>query len=323
MGSEQLTYQERMLSCVDKSAWQLDDKAWVKARKAQWAELSKKLKARDKTTLPLLEARTTNYWKSYFLTGELESTAHLVSSIGLEINPFFIMWFHPVQSEANLTQLLLKLVCEFESTGEDIRVNTASYGLEVITRCYAGQMSNPLLGEDGVFAGQERLYLRLLFGTKELGFISSESFYPLNHNFFRELSVYLLYPGAAVNWPELELVDFYLTTAARYEKPCNEIQQWRQRFTLQLIYYYDEIKNQLRPEPVFQRNAYEMVKKFKTAFEHSQLDDYLHQEWQFVTNELKNKIIPNEQLLYESIYPTYERVMKSLGYHFYLRRILF
>ncbi|MBU2115208.1 MAG: hypothetical protein KKE94_15695 [Gammaproteobacteria bacterium] len=301
-----------MLSCVDKSAWKLDDKAWVKARKAQWAELSKKLKARDKTTLPLLESRTTNYWKSYFLSGELASTEHMVSLIGLEISPFYILWFHPDQSEANLRQLLLRLIEIFEIGGWDVRIDMAKYGQEILRRC-SGLTNNPLLGEEGVFGGKERHYLRLLFGTKEDGFISSERFSPLEHDFFRLYGGYLLSPDADPNWPELELVEFYLTTASRYEKPRKEVHLWRQRFTLQLFYYFDVIRTQLRQDHQWQINAQELVSKFKTAFEQNQLNDYLHQEWQFVTRELKNQLIPNEQLLYENLYPIYERVMKSIA----------
>ena len=313
MCSQQLTYHERMLSCVDKSAWKLDDKAWVKARKAQWADLSKKLKASDESRHSLLTAKTISFWKHYFLSCELPATDHLLTFKNLDINPFFILWFYPDQNEGALSQIMERLVkAEQFSSAEKERVNIAQYGIEIIRRC-SGLTKDPLLGEEGVFGGKERLYLRLLFGTKDAGFISSERFSPLEHDFFRLCGGYLLSPDADPNWPELELVEFYLTTASRYEKPRKEVHQWRQRFTLQLFYYFDVIKTQLRQDQQWQINAQELVSKFKTAFEQNQLNDYLHQEWQFVTRELKNQLIPNEQLLYENLYPIYERVMKSIA----------
>lgn len=296
MCSQQLTYQERMLSCVDSSVWKLEDKAWVKARKAQWAEMSKKLKGRDKTTLPLLENRTINYWKSYFLSGELASTEHLVSSIGLEINPFFIMWFHPDQSEPNLRQLLLRLIEIFEIGGWDVRIDMAKYGLSILRRCHFGLslQKNLLLGADGVFGGQERLYLRLLFGVKEDGFINAKIFGALlNFNFFNWLAAFLLDVEADPNYPKLELVDYALFNSTSYEVPDVDWQLSLQRIVLQIILYFDEVKQYMRDDSLWQHNATVAVNKIKKALESNQLAPQLQQEWQFVRDNVKKQLITN------------------------------
>lgn len=299
MCSQQLTYQDQMLSSVDKSAWKLDDKAWVKARKAQWTEMSKKLKDRDKTTLPLLENRTINYWKSYFLSGELASTEHLVSSIGLEINPFFIMWFHPDQGEPNLRQLLLRLIEIFEIGGWDVRVEMVKYGYSIINKCHFGLrlQKNPVLGHAGVFGGQERLYLRLLFGVKEDGFINAKIFGALlNFNFFNWLAAFLLDVEADPNYPKLELVDYALFNSTSYEVPDVDWQLSLQRIVLQIILYFDEVKQYMRDDSLWQHNATVAVNKIKTALESNQLAPQLQQEWQFVRDNIKKQLITNELL---------------------------
>ncbi len=52
----------------DLSAWKVDDKAWMKARRAQWKEVKKSL---DETFYYLKKGRDYRHLKSFFLTGRL------------------------------------------------------------------------------------------------------------------------------------------------------------------------------------------------------------------------------------------------------------
>ncbi|MDP5188372.1 hypothetical protein [Rheinheimera baltica] len=314
MCSQQLTYQERMLSCVDKSAWKLDDKAWVKARKAQWADLSKKLKASDENRHSLLTPKTISFWKHYFLNCELPSTEGLLTFKNLDINPFFILWFHPDQSEANLRQLMSQLTEAFTNRGGDVREDTANYCLSLFSRCFDGFCQrNALLGDDGVFGGKERLYLRLIIGNNTEGLIPTKWLVTLDAYFFDWFRMFLLNPSAAPDYPHIELIDYYLATAEHFEMTQIDWKFWRQRLALQLVYYFDEIKDQLQQEPEWQRNAQEAVNKIRSAFEHRQLVEILHCEWKFVTEELRTQIISDDLIRLASYYPVYERAMKSIA----------
>lgn len=308
------TYQEKLLSLVDESAWKKDDREWVKARKAQWAELSKKLKARDEVTHPLLQNRTTNYWKSYFLSGELASTEHLVSMIGLDINPFFILWFHPDQSEENLNAIVGRIKQVSVPPVFNVWAKTVEYFVnEVLGRCHgSGLRKLPWLGEEGVLGGKERFYLRLLIGSGVGGYVDSKWVGKLDFMFFHRLASYFFDPDADADWPFLEIVDYYLTTSARYVEPYGEGQKWRQRLVLQVICHFDELRVLMRQDPLWQRNAEATVNAIKDAIESRSLTDFLHEEWRFVKEEQGKTPIPNELVVFDAYYPAYEKLLKAV-----------
>jgi len=314
MCSQQLKYHDKLLMLVDKAAWKLDDKAWVKARKAQWADLSKKLKASNENRHSLLTPKTISFWKHYFLSCELPSTEGLLTFKNLDINPFFILWFHPDQSEANLRQLMSQLIMAFKSCGEDVRKDTAKHYLAILYYCHTGLglQKNLLLGEDGVFGGRERLYLRLLFGSKEDGFINSKIFGTLlDFNFFNWFAAFLLDTDADPNYPKLELIDFALSHSDSYDVPDVDWQLSLQRIVLQIILYFDEVKQYMRDDSVWLHNATVAVNKIKTALENNQLALQLQQEWQFVCEITKNNLVTDEILKeHDKRYTSYQSIWR-------------
>jgi len=300
MCSQQLKYHDKLLMLVDKAAWKLDDKAWVKARKAQWADLSKKLKASNENRHSLLTPKTISFWKHYFLSCELPSTEGLLTFKNLDINPFFILWFYPDQSEGALSRIIERLAkAEQFHDPEDVRVDMVKYGYSIINKCHFGLrlQKNPVLGHAGVFGGQERLYLRLLFGVKEDGFINAKIFGALlNFNFFNWLAAFSLDVEADPNYPKLELVDYALFNSTSYEVPDVDWQLSLQRIVLQIILYFDEVKQYMRDDSVWLHNATVAVNKIKNALENNQLAPQLQQEWQFVRDNVKKQLISNDLL---------------------------
>ncbi|WP_306136240.1 hypothetical protein [Rheinheimera baltica] len=192
-----------------------------------------------------------------------------------------------------------QLIEAFTNRGGDVRENTAEHYLAILYYCHTGLglQKNLLLGEDGVFGGRERLYLRLLFGSKEDGFINSKIFGTLlDFNFFNWFAAFLLDTDADPNYPKLELIDFALSHSDSYEVPDVDWQLSLQRIVLQIILYFDEVKQYMRDDSVWLHNATVAVNKIKTALENNQLAPQLQQEWQFVRNNVKKQLISNDLL---------------------------
>ncbi|WP_111980031.1 hypothetical protein [Algibacillus agarilyticus] len=76
------------------SAWKLDDKRWVKARKGKWKEMRSRLQQLQ------IVPKEIGFLKDYFLTGQFRphSYAHA--------KPFFEFWLHPEPSEELLENIV-------------------------------------------------------------------------------------------------------------------------------------------------------------------------------------------------------------------------
>lgn len=135
------------------SDWLLDDKEWVKARKAQWPDYLwnvKLLGGWSKETLADM--------KEYFLTGSEHSRNNIQNWFDYLEPPAFIeLWLHPSDNVTTLNEVLRQ---HYLASRYEPPVNLTSHKQDLIK--VLGHCSNPKFKGVSVFNGRETVLYQVL-----------------------------------------------------------------------------------------------------------------------------------------------------------------
>jgi len=103
---------------INKEAWKLDDKEWVKARRAEWKEYEYNLRK-----ILILEKEDFPYYKDYFLTG---SEAGLAGFAPYEValNSVIEMWLHAENNIETFSNILDKYSTDIKNAQNFFLKNT-------------------------------------------------------------------------------------------------------------------------------------------------------------------------------------------------------
>ncbi|WP_111978176.1 hypothetical protein [Algibacillus agarilyticus] len=288
-----LTLRQQVAKLIDTSAWRLDDKEWVKNRKAKWRELSKVIKQDKK-----MSAKDVNSYKNYYLTGQLDGAES--DRNYKEFNPIICMMFHADQTEKGLTKV-------FEDCAFFRSELSFSRYIEFFKRMSPTMSLG--LNEQGYLDGNEAIYCKLLYGETE------EQFSKL-----RESRNDLIFPAfcSASNSILLDqkyyihsyykyLLDFsfYCSNIVDYSwgRVSEEVDQF-----LQLIAYYEQLDPFKEVDEERYQAAWSLVNQVREKLQRENLPDELKTRWQYAqTPEGKAQ----EYEYYQERYPLLKQLTKS------------
>ncbi|AWB66257.1 hypothetical protein C2869_07350 [Saccharobesus litoralis] len=253
---------------INKSAWLVEDKEWIKNRKTKWRDLSRALKQDKK-----MSSKELAFYKSYYITGFLD--AQVYESRCPDLYTLYLMMFHADQNESSLTNLYLQLVgylCDERSLiGEFCRIQpSVSLGHS----------------EKGYFDGKESVYCKLLYGETASDFSStmeanSSLFFV---GFCQESIELLLSENSYIHSIYFYLVDFSFYTAinTEFERAPNHV--YISQF-LQLIVAYEQLDPFKDSDLERHTSAWRLVKAVREKLQQSNLPDKLREMWEFTQTE--------------------------------------
>lgn len=146
-----------MLMEFDKADWPVEDKEWLKNRKAQWKALEPKLLVigKKRKSLPFL--------RDFFIYGELDPDRYFESNRDALGGPFMLMFLHPNQSYEQLKAFYDSCGEEWSQMDNLRRVYESFYDAGV--RAAQGDVYTEL-GKEGLFEGRDGLYARVFYGDR-------------------------------------------------------------------------------------------------------------------------------------------------------------
>lgn len=287
-------YLDKFVNLLDKTQWQLDNPAWVKQRKKDWAELSKTLRAMG-SFLP----KDVRYYKSYYLTGELMEIKDEFKDPPVHANCTIFLLLHPLQTEANIAGLY-KRFCQlrhdeqqayflskaeaYQQRGEayqmeEINYDYRMYDLEFFFHWILSKQDGYFNGSElGILHGLEEVYCRLLYGS------NAQDWQRVGDRKFGAFCggnvEYLLDPNCYINYHYQYLADvaFYKApeqdyTFGRYPVVINQF--------LQVIQHYELLDPFKGVDEVRYQAAWKLVNATREKLATFELPEPLQKMWNF------------------------------------------
>jgi hypothetical protein len=290
-------YLEQFVDLLDKTQWQLDNPAWVKQRKKDWAELSKTLRAMG-SFLP----KDVRYYKSYYLTGELAEIKDELKDLPDNADCTILLLLHPLQTEANIAGLY-KRFCQlrndkqqayFLSKAEAYRQRGEAYQMEEINYDYReydlkfffhwilSEQNTYFKGNSqGVVHGLEEVYCRLLYGTTVQEWQNISRGHKSKFSYFCSANInFLLDPETYINFDYQFVADFAFYMAPQLDYTFGRTPLNINQF-LQIIQHYELLDPFKGVDEVRYQAAWKLVNATREKLATIELPEPLQKMWDF------------------------------------------
>jgi hypothetical protein len=290
-------YLEQFVNLLDKTPWQLDNPAWVKQRKKDWAELSKTLRAMQ-AFLP----KDVRYYKSYYLTGELMEVKDEFKDEPVHANCTIFLLLHPLQTEENITTLY-KRFCQlrdneqlasyhrrakaYQSRGaayqmEEINYDYRQYDLEFIFDWVLTRQNVYFKGNvPGILHGLEEVYCHLLYGTNEQEWQAILRGQDQMFGYYCSASLkFLLNPDIYINHDCQYIIDFAFYLAPKLDYTFGRTPIEMNQF-LQVVQHYELLDPFKGVDEMRYQAAWKLVNATREKLATLELPEPLQVMWDF------------------------------------------
>lgn len=260
---------------INKSAWLLEDKQWVKERNQKWKKLASFLRKGP------MRASDVKYYQTYYLTGVLPKPEDDFSH-PQELNAVTFMMLHADQSEANLRSVYKHFI-DVYSTGDCDDESIGFFNGLFSTHRDITSLTN---GFKDIVNGQEELYIKILYGESETEFklrhISKDS-----QLFIWLCSSMMLILDESVYENHLDqyLIDFFFLAVEKTDfKRRGRFQDDFPRF-LQVIAYYELLDPFKNVNELRYQKAWKVVNHLRARFNDPELYPPLKERWEFANTK--------------------------------------